>query len=96
MPTQLSEERHSYRKPITPRPPTRGTERLTVLTFATSTSGFLCDTLLSAASYQLRITLLGHGQAYMGNYQKLETARQHLAGMDMNDIVLFVDVRASF
>ena len=73
----------------------RGAQRLTVLTFASSTAGYLCDTLLSAVTHGLHVTVLGYGKPYHGNYQKLEATREYLANMDADDLVLFVDAYVS-
>ena len=53
------------------------------------------DTLLSAATHQLYVTVLGYGQKYLGNYQKLEATREYVASMDADDLVLFVDAYVS-
>ena len=51
----------------------------------------LCDALLVNALTGVRITLLGWGETYRGNFQKLRGARSHVGALPPSDLVLFAD-----
>ena len=51
----------------------------------------LCDALLVNALTGVRITLLGWGETYRGNFQKLRGARSHVGSLPPSDLVLFAD-----
>eukprot|EP00966_Prymnesium_polylepis_P034200 794873-Prymnesium_polylepis.1 len=51
----------------------------------------LCDCLLVALTSNVKLTLLGYGEDYKGNYQKLLGARTYAATLPPTDLVLFAD-----
>ena len=68
-----------------------GAAALHVVTYATRATPMLCDALLVNALTGVRITLLGWGETYRGNFQKLRGARSHVGALPPSDLVLFAD-----
>ena len=64
---------------------------LRVLTYATKATPMLCDCLLVAMRAKVPLTLLGFGEDYHGNFQKLRGAREYVADLPPHDLVLFAD-----
>ena len=64
---------------------------LRVLTYATKSTPMLCDSLRVALLWSMPLTLLGFGEEYRGNYQKLRGARAHVASLPPRTLVLFAD-----
>lgn len=64
---------------------------LRVLTYATKATPMLCDSLLVALVHGVPLTLIGFGEAYHGNFQKLTGARDVVATLAPDTLVLFAD-----
>ena len=64
---------------------------LRVLTYATKATPMLCDCLLIALQNKIPLTLIGFGEEYKGNFQKLTGARDVVATLPPNTLVLFAD-----
>lgn len=64
---------------------------LRVLTYATQPTAMLCDSLLVALHARVPLTLLGFGELYAGNFQKLRSARAHVRRLPAEALVLFAD-----
>ena len=67
------------------------TGALRVLTYATKATPMLCDCLLVALRARVPLTLIGFGEAYHGNFQKLTGARDVVASLPRDTLVLFAD-----
>eukprot|EP00965_Chrysotila_dentata_P223197 6193438-Pleurochrysis_carterae.AAC.1 len=70
---------------------TSASPRLHVLTYATKATSMLCDSLRVAQRVNLKLVLLGWQEQYRGNFQKLEAAREYVARLPPDDLVLFAD-----
>ena len=73
------------------RSPAGGAGALHVLTYATKATPMLCDALLVALVQRVPLTLIGYGDTYQGNFQKLTSARQVVAALPPDALVLFAD-----
>jgi hypothetical protein len=66
-------------------------DKLHVLTYATKATPMLCDALLVALVHHIPLTLIGYGDEYRGNFQKLTGARRVVAALPPDALVLFAD-----
>ena len=64
---------------------------LHVLTYATKATPMLCDALLVALVRRVPLTLIGFGDEYRGNFQKLTGAREVVGRLRPDALVLFAD-----
>ena len=53
----------------------------------------LCECLLVALSSNVKLTVLGHGEKYFGNYQKLLGARTYVATLPPTDLTMRTEVQ---
>jgi hypothetical protein len=84
-----SEPSHAAEQP--PPSSTQPYANLSVLTYATKATPMLCDSLLAALHFRVPLLLLGFGEAYRGNFQKLRAARDVVGRMHPDELILFAD-----
>ena len=64
---------------------------LHVFTYATKVTPGLCASLELSLAMGVSLTVIGLGETYEGNFQKLESARSHVGALPADTLVLFAD-----